>query len=87
MPSLRPTPAIAFLVGTLGIALFSLMDAVMKGLVLAIGAYATMLWRSLFSVSLAGVLYLPGRHGWPAGPVLRPVHPQGVELRVALVDL
>lgn len=67
----RHSPLIAFLIGTVGIALFSAMDAVMKSLVLAIGAYSTMLWRSLFSVSLAGALYLPWRNGWPSGPVLR----------------
>lgn len=67
----RHTPLIAFLVGTLGIALFSAMDAIMKGLVLAIGVYATMLWRSLFSVGLAGVLYLPQRKGWPSRSVMR----------------
>ena len=33
----RPTPLIAFLVGMLGIATFSGMDAVMKGLVIALG--------------------------------------------------
>src|SRR5687768_459961 len=35
----RHPPLIAFFVGMLGIALFSGMDAVMKGLVLAIGAF------------------------------------------------
>ena len=48
----------AFFVGVLGIALFSGMDAVMKGLVLAIGAYATMFWRNLVGVGLSGALYL-----------------------------
>ena len=67
----RHTPLIAFLVGTLGIALFSAMDAVMKELVLGIGAYSTMLWRSLFSVSLGAAMYLPWRAGWPSRPVLQ----------------
>lgn len=67
----RHSPALAFLVGTAGIALFSLMDAVMKGLVLAIGAYATMLWRSFASVGLSGAMYLPGRKAWPEPRVLR----------------
>ena len=49
----RHAPVIAFLVGSLGIALFSMMDAVMKGLVLAIGTYATMLWRSFIGVSFS----------------------------------
>ena len=53
----RPTPLTAFLVGTLGIALFSGMDAVMKGLVLALGLYATMIWRMLAGVIMAGALF------------------------------
>ena len=71
MPIPRHSPAYAFLVGTVGIALFSAMDAVMKGLVLAIGAYATMLWRSFASVGLSGLMYLPGRTAWPSRPVLQ----------------
>ena len=60
----------AFLVGMLGIALFSVMDAVMKGLVLAIGTYATLFWRSLVSVSISSALYLPRRNGWPSRQTL-----------------
>ena len=67
----RHTPVLAFLVGTLGIALFSVMDAVMKGLVLAIGTYATMLWRSFVGVGIAGALYGPQRQGWPIAAVLK----------------
>src|SRR3990170_3887456 len=53
----HPTPLTAFFVGTLGIATFSGMDAVMKGLVLALGTYATMLWRMLAGVAMSGVLF------------------------------
>ncbi|HEY0627373.1 MAG TPA: DMT family transporter [Allosphingosinicella sp.] len=63
--------AVAFVVATLGIALFSVMDAVMKGLVLAIGAYATLFWRSLVSLGLSSALYLPQRQGWPSRKTLR----------------
>lgn len=42
----------AFLVAAVGIGLFSIMDAVMKGLVLAIGVYNAMLWRSIGNVVL-----------------------------------
>ncbi len=58
-------PLVVFLVGVLGIASFSAMDAVMKGLVLAIGTYATMFWRNLAGIGLSGALYLPRRQGWP----------------------
>ncbi|HEV2078711.1 MAG TPA: DMT family transporter [Allosphingosinicella sp.] len=63
--------AAAFAVATLGIALFSVMDAVMKGLVLAIGTYATLFWRSLVSLGLSSALYLPRRVGWPSRDTLR----------------
>ena len=37
--------------------LFSGMDAVMKGLVLALGTYATMVWRMLAGVAMSGALF------------------------------
>jgi S-adenosylmethionine uptake transporter len=67
----RHDPMIAFLVGMLGIALFSGMDAVMKGLVLAIGTFATMLWRNLAGAIVTGAIYLARRKSWPSRPVLK----------------
>jgi drug/metabolite transporter (DMT)-like permease len=64
-------PVIAFSVGVLGIALFSGMDAVMKGLVLAIGTFATMFWRNLTGIFMSGVLYLPQRRSWPSPRTMR----------------
>ena len=71
MSSARHSPIIAFSVGVLGIALFSAMDAVMKGLVLAIGAYTTMFWRNLAGIGMSGVIYLPKRQAWPTWPTMR----------------
>ena len=71
MINARHSPVIAFSVGVAGIALFSAMDAVMKGLVLAIGAYTTMFWRNLVGIGMSGVMYLPTRRGWPAWPAMR----------------
>ena len=64
-------PVQAFLVGVVGIALFAGMDAVMKGLVLAIGTIATMFWRNLTGIGLSGLFYLPRRKGWPSRSTLR----------------
>ena len=64
-------PVPAYLVGILGIALFSIMDMVMKGLTLAIGTYATLLWRSLIGIGLAAIPYLATRNPWPKGTALR----------------
>ncbi|ONF94968.1 DMT family transporter [Sphingomonas jeddahensis] len=47
----------AFLVAATGIALFSVMDAVMKGLVLALGVYNVMLWRSMGNVALGAIAW------------------------------
>ena len=70
MPAARPTALVAFFVGTLGIATFSGMDAVMKGLVIALGIYATMLWRMLAGVVMAGALFAV-HPNWPSRSTLR----------------
>ena len=67
----RHTPLTAFVVGMVGIALFSVMDAVMKGLVLAIGTYATLLWRSFVGVGIAGGLFAFNRPKWPSRATLK----------------
>lgn len=64
-------PVPAYIVGILGIALFSIMDMVMKGLTLAIGTYPTLLWRSLIGIGLAAIPYLLTRNPWPRGTALR----------------
>lgn len=66
-----PNALIAFAVATLGIAVFSCMDAVMKGLSLAIGAYNALLWRSVAGAAISGVLFLVTRTALPASGVLR----------------
>lgn len=66
----RP-PLLPFLVACLGVALFSGMDAVMKGLTLAIGVYNAMLWRSLAGAAMGAMAMLAMRIPWPAGHVLR----------------
>jgi S-adenosylmethionine uptake transporter len=53
------------------IALLSLMDALMKGASLAIGAYSTLLVRSVFGLALATPLWLSAGTGWPAPATVR----------------
>lgn len=64
-------PLLAFAVALAAVGALSVMDAVMKGLVIAIGVYATSIWRSLVSLLLGGALYLPRRTRWPDGPTMR----------------
>ncbi|MFZ5748064.1 MAG: DMT family transporter [Pseudomonadota bacterium] len=54
---MKPSPLVAFGACALGIAIFSAMDAVMKGLVLAIGVYAALLWRTVATLVLTGVAW------------------------------
>ena len=68
-PQQNPLPAYA--VAVLGIALFSIMDMVMKALTLAMGTYLTLLWRSLIGIGLAAIPYLATRRSWPGRTALR----------------
>ena len=63
--------AIPFGVATLGIALFSVMDALMKGLSLQIGAYNALLWRTLAGAVIGGAVYLLWRKGKPSPAALK----------------
>src|SRR5688500_6736045 len=71
MPTPRHDPMTAFLVGMSGIALFSAMDAVMKGLVIAVGAFATMFWRNLTGIGIAGALYFRSGMRLPSRDAMR----------------
>ncbi len=71
MSAPQHSPAAAYAVAVLGIALFSIMDMVMKGLTLAIGTYATLLWRSLIGIGLAAIPFFATRNRWPRGTALK----------------
>jgi len=43
----------------------------MKGLVLAIGLFATSVWRALVGAALSTILYLPKRKAWPSRQVMK----------------
>jgi S-adenosylmethionine uptake transporter len=64
-------PAIAFAVAAAGIGFFSLMDAAMKDLSIALGAYNAVLWRNMAGATLAGVMFVAGRNTWPTPSVMR----------------
>ncbi|MGZ8306504.1 MAG: DMT family transporter [Allosphingosinicella sp.] len=70
-PELHPRPIIPFAVATAGIALFSTMDALMKGLSLAIGTYNALLWRTLAGAAIGGAVFLLHRSPRPSRAALR----------------
>ncbi len=65
------TTAVAFGVAALGIAAFSIMDAVMKDLSLAIGAYNALLWRTMAGALIGAALFFGRRSAWPGRPAMR----------------
>ena len=69
--ALRVRYPVPFLVACLGIAVFCCMDAVMKGLGLALGAYSALLWRTAAGVVVTGAIWTARRPAWPDARLLR----------------
>lgn len=71
-PAMRhPATLAAFLAACAGVMLFSFMDAAMKGLGLALGAYNAMLWRSMAGLGISGAAYALQPTGWPTRAAMR----------------
>ena len=64
-------PVQAFAAALAAVGILSVMDAVMKALVLAIGIYAVSIWRATANLALTGGLYLPRRQAWPNRSILK----------------
>jgi len=62
---------LAFGVCCVGVALFSVMDAAMKGLSLSIGLFNALFWRAMAGSLLGLALMLLTRQRWPHLTVLR----------------
>ncbi len=65
------SPAQPFALACVGIALFAAMDAYMKGLSIALGAYNAMFWRVLVGAALAGSIFLIRREAMPSRAALQ----------------
>ena len=63
-------PVQGFLAALGAVAVLSIMDAVMKHLVIAIGIVAVSIWRAVVNLLLSGGLYLPRRQTWPSRRIL-----------------
>lgn len=59
-----------FAVASFGIACYSVMDAVMKGMSIAHGAYSAVLWRSVGGVILLAPVFILRRKPWPGREAL-----------------
>jgi S-adenosylmethionine uptake transporter len=64
-------PVQAFVVALAAVGVLSVMDAVMKALVLALGIYVVSVWRSVLGAITGAIIYLPRRKSWPDRRTLR----------------
>lgn len=65
MNRVEQRPALAFVIALTAVAALSVMDAVMKVLVIALGIYAVSFWRAMLGAITGALIYLPRRKGWP----------------------
>jgi drug/metabolite transporter (DMT)-like permease len=63
--------SLAFSVAAMGIATYSAMDVLMKGLSITSGAYSAVLWRSFVGVMLLGTVFLLKRRAFPGRAALK----------------
>jgi S-adenosylmethionine uptake transporter len=75
-------PLQGFLASLGAVAVLSIMDAVMKHLVLVIGIVAVSIWRSAANLTLSALLYLPRRTSWPDRRTLRVHVIRGVDVTI-----
>ena len=71
MTARSSSTATAFVAACLGVALFSVMDAAMKWLVIELHVYNALLWRNLTGVVLSGVIYALSRPVLPSRAAMR----------------
>jgi S-adenosylmethionine uptake transporter len=64
-------PAQGFIAVLGAVAVLSIMDALMKHLVLAIGLVAVSIWRAAANLAFSTILYLPSRRGRPDRKTMR----------------
>ena len=64
-------PLAPLMLAVIAIALLSVMDGVMKGASLAVGAFSAMLWRGVVGAPVTFAVWRAGNGAWPERPVLK----------------
>src|SRR6188768_1790427 len=67
----RDHPLLPYATALAAVGLFSLMDALMKGVSIAAGAYSALLLRNLVGLALIGPVWLATRKSWPPRSAMR----------------
>ncbi len=71
MPVWLPRALLPFLAACAGVAVFSMMDAAMKSLTIALGTYNAVLWRNLVGSAIGGSAFVLGKSAWPTHAAMR----------------
>jgi S-adenosylmethionine uptake transporter len=82
-PPKSPLPA--FAVTAFGIAVYTVMDMLMKRLSIESGAYNAVLWRSVAGAILCGTIFVARGKRWPGGAALRLHVGRGVAAGLSVV--
>lgn len=64
-------PVQGFVAALGAVAVLSIMDAVMKHLVLAIGIIAVSMWRAIANMAISAAIYLPRERTWPSSQTIK----------------
>lgn len=80
-----PSIALPFTVACLGIALFVVMDALMKALTLQIGSYNAAMWRSIAGSLMMGVVRFSRERSLPSGDVMQLHALRGMQVAFMIV--
>ena len=67
----RDHPLLPYATALAAVGLFSLMDALMKGAAIGVGAYSALLLRSFIALALIGPAWLATHTGWPPRSAMR----------------
>jgi S-adenosylmethionine uptake transporter len=67
----RGSSTLPLLCACLGMMTFCMMDAIMKGLSIAIGAYNAIFWRVLVGVFFGAIVFFSTRSRWPTRAAMR----------------
>jgi len=67
----RDHPILPYATALAAVGLFSLMDALMKGATIAVGAYSALLLRNLIGGALIAPVWFGTRRGWPGRRAMR----------------
>src|SRR5688572_22608599 len=70
-PMKRDHPLLPYATALVAVGLFSLMDALMKGASIAVGAYSALLLRSFIALALIGPVFLATRRRWPSRSAMK----------------